>query len=93
MKESTINVRLDATLKQHGMEVLNDCGMSVTDAVRTLFQYMESNRTLPPELANSTKQEDVYQQRRKMMRSLIGILPSDVTLEEAREARLSKHFA
>ena len=92
MKEATLNIRLDATLKQHGAEVLNKEGLTVTEAVRALYEYMEEHQTLPEGLlAARNSRQSKAKSRRKLMRSLVGILPADVTLAEAKEARLARH--
>ncbi len=93
MKDAMLNVRLDPTLKQHGMEVLEREGVSVTEVIRRLFIYFDEHQTLPPELirSNDLSSEDPFAQRRNLMLSMVGILPPDVDLAEARKARLSKH--
>ena len=93
MKDAMLNVRLDPTLKQHGMEVLEREGVSVTEIIRRLFIYFDEHQALPPELirSNESSAEDPFAQRRALMSSMVGILPSDVDLAEARCTRLSKH--
>ena len=93
MKDAMLNVRLDPTLKQHGMEVLEREGVSVTEVIRRLFIYFDEHQTLPPELirSNDLSSEDPFAQRRNLMLSMVGILPPDVDLAEARKDRLSKH--
>lgn len=86
---ATLNVRLPETLKTRGNAVLEKEGLSVSDAVRSLYEYMEREQTFPDALRTSPA-EDLFAKRREMMRSMIGILPADITLEEAREARFAR---
>ena len=44
---ATLNVRLSESLKNHGMQVLDRAGVSTTQAVRSLFEYMEREQSLP----------------------------------------------
>ena len=92
MKDATLNIRLEPALKQHGMEVLQRQNVTVTEAVRALFRYMEANQKLPDELliASNTNQS-LIDRRRKLMKSMIGILPADASLAEAKEARFARH--
>ena len=93
MKDAMLNVRLDPTLKQHGMKVLEREGVGVTETIRRLFLYLDEHQALPPELLgmeNSTS-NDPFNQRRTLMRSMVGILPMSANLADAREARLAKH--
>ena len=87
-----MNIRLEPALKQHGVEVLRREGFTVTEAVRALFRYMEINQKLPDDLCTTA---DVEQSRadcrRNLMCSMVGILPADASLLEAREARLARH--
>ena len=93
MKDAMLNVRLDPTLKQHGIKVLEREGVSVTETVRRLFLYLDEHQTLPPELfdAENSASDDPFDQRRTLMRSMVGILPMSANLADAREARLAKH--
>lgn len=44
---ATLNVRLSESLKNHGTQVLDRAGVSTTQAVRSLFEYMEREQSLP----------------------------------------------
>ena len=85
---ATLNVRLPETLKTRGSAVLKSEGLSVSDAVRGLYEYMEREQKYPDVLRPQEK-TDVFEHRRLLMKSMIGILPADITLPEAREARLT----
>ena len=44
---ATLNVRLPEDLKDRGAQVLRREGVSVSDAVRGLYEYMEKEQRLP----------------------------------------------
>jgi antitoxin component of RelBE/YafQ-DinJ toxin-antitoxin module len=93
MKDVMLNVRLDPTLKQHGMKVLEREGVGVTETIRRLFMYLDEHQALPPDLfgSESSANNDIFTQRRALMRSMVGILPTSANIAEAREERLAKH--
>ena len=86
---ATLNVRLPETLKTRGNAVLEKEGLSVSDAVRSLYEYMEREQEFP-DVLRAHPAEDLFARRRELMRSMIGILPADITLDEAREARFAR---
>ena len=91
MADATLNIRLDQALKQHGSEVLQREGVTVTQAVRALYKYMEANQKLPDILFPEAEQaQSVANKRRDLMRSMVGILPADASLAQAKEARLAR---
>lgn len=85
---ATLNVRLPESLKAHGGAVLEREGLSVSDAVRSLYEYMEREQTFP-DVLRTQPVEDIFAKHRAIARSMIGILPHDITIEEAREARFA----
>ena len=92
MKDATLNIRLEPTLKQHGAAVLQREGLTVTEAVRALYEYMDEHQEFPDVLrADSQAKQRKANRRRDLMRSMVGILPADTTLAQAREARLARH--
>lgn len=86
---ATLNVRLPESLKVHGAAVLEREGLTVSDAVRSLYECMEREQTFP-EALRSQPADDPFTRRREIARSMIGILPADLTIEEAREARFAR---
>ena len=91
MKDATLNIRLEPTLKQHGAEVLRREGVTVTEAVRALYEYMEANQKLPDDLFPAASAgQSLADRRRSLMRSMIGVLPADVSLAAAKEARFAR---
>lgn len=91
---ATLNVRIPKELKERGMRVLEREGVSVSELVRDAFRYMEVQQELPgfasPGLRKLSRREAECERRRAAMRSLIGILPSDVDLDAARHERLMR---
>ena len=91
-KDATLNIRLEPTLKQHGAEVLQREGLTVTEAVRALYLYLEANQKFPDELRNANHdQQSRADRRRELMHSMVGILPADASIAEAKETRLAHH--
>ena len=90
---ATLNVRLPEELKKYGGQVLDRNGISVSDAVRSLFEYLQDNQCLPAFLEKSDE-ESIYERRRKLARSLVGIVsvPEGFDAREAREERLAEKY-
>ena len=53
--DATLNARMDSTLKERGDKVLRDNGISVSAAVRALWQELASTRELPDFLQKASK--------------------------------------
>ena len=85
---ATLNIRLPETLKQHGYEVLRRSGVSPSDAVRQLFEYLEREQKLPADIFDSADDSSA-DHRRNLLKSLVGIVPADYSLAEARQDRLA----
>ena len=83
----TLNVRMPESLKRHGCEVLDAQGVSTSEAVRALFQYLEREQSLPSQLF--AQPEDPVDPRREILRSLVGVLPAEYSLADARRDRLA----
>lgn len=88
---ATLNVRIDRDLKAHGDVVLAREGVSLSGAVRKLYQYLEQCQELPSWMAEG-KEKDIYEQRREGIRSLVGIVSvsDDFDLSELKTERLSR---
>ena len=63
--QATINVRIDATTKSRGDEVLKRFGLSTTEAVKLLWRELARTKELPQFLAESGREEERAQLRRK----------------------------
>lgn len=89
---ATLNVRIDKNLKARGDAVLMREGASVSDAIRELYRYLDQSQKLPFWMKEEGE-NDVYEQRREGIRSLVGVvsLPDDFDLNELRAERLSRH--
>ncbi len=88
---ATLNVRMPEHMKERGMQVLEREGVSVSEVVRDLFCELEATQELPSFVKQkSSLRNGADEGRRSAMRSMIGILPADLTVDEARENRLQR---
>lgn len=78
---ATLNVRLPEALKARGAAVLDREGLSVSDAVRSLYEYMDKEQRFPKVL-RAQSSDDAFQHRRELMQSMIGTLPADAKTPE-----------
>jgi antitoxin component of RelBE/YafQ-DinJ toxin-antitoxin module len=90
---ATLNVRLPESLKAHGAQVLEREGVGVSDAVRSLYEYMEREQAVPSFVKHA--EEDKYARRRELLKSFAGSvdggwLPEDWTMNDVRDARLAR---
>lgn len=77
-----LNVRIPVQLKERGAEVLGRSRVSVSDAVRALFEEMERTQELPECVVRMTQRETV-DDRRAQLRHLVGRnRPKPESLEE-----------
>lgn len=92
---ATLNIRLPEDLKEHGMQVLEREGVSVSELVRELFRELAETQELPDFArdARSPSRQEECDRRRAALRAMSGIAPSAPTLEEARRARLEEKCA
>jgi len=63
-----LNTRIDKSLKDRGVAVLEAHGVSTTDFIRRSFEYLEEHQELPDFL--NAGDSDKYTSRRAMLRSL-----------------------
>lgn len=93
MATATLNVRLPADLKKHGGQVLDRHGISVSDAVRSLYEFMEQEQQVPAFMAEPER-ESIYERRRQLARSMAGIIqvPKGFDVRKAREGRLDERY-
>lgn len=82
--QATINVRIDATMKSRGDEVLKRFGISTTEAVKLLWRELARTKELPQFLAESEREEERAQLRRKRaaLAGLRGIAKPDAELSD-----------
>ncbi len=81
----TINVRLPEDLKRHGGQVLVRNGVSVSDAVRRLYEYLEREQTVPDWMRGDAGAPDAVARRREQLRGLVGVVDVPVNFD-ARKA-------
>ena len=92
--QATINVRIDATTKSRGDEVLKRFGISTTEAVKLLWRELARTKELPQFLVESGREEEQAQLRRKRaaLAGLRGIAkPSAELSDEALDALMLQH--
>lgn len=87
--DAVLNIRLPKELKKHGNQVLERNGKSVSQVVRDLYEYMESEQDLPA-FAQKGQACDKYAERRELLKGLnLGIdVPENLDLKEARRERI-----
>ncbi|RDB73296.1 hypothetical protein C1875_00105 [Eggerthella lenta] len=83
---ATLNVRLPEDLKDRGAQVLRREGVSVSDAVRGLYEYMEKEQRLPEFIkpANEDARRSAVERKRSTLRDMAGVL-SPSPCSEARD--------
>ena len=82
--EATINARMPDALKRGGTRVLNKNGVSPTQIIRRLYDYMEREGRIPECLEDAPSASlDIYEQRRKLARMVAG----SISLAEGFDAK------
>lgn len=85
---STLNIRIDSTLKERGDKVLKENGVSVTEAIRMLWETLANTRELPEFLQNQSSKKKVARKKLEAI-ELLGSLPattfSDMSDNELRD--------
>lgn len=90
---ATINIRIEEDLKEQAQNVLKRNGIGTSEAIRRLFQELANTQELPAFLQEETSEvEKEIQERRSLLRSMVGILEKPVTKQEIREERLAKPY-
>lgn len=89
---ATLNIRIPEPLKHSGSEVLAHAGVSVSDAVRSMFEYMAKEQAVPDFIDNGDS--DRSERRRALLRDMTGCAPASdgLSLDEYREARLDEKY-
>ena len=87
---ATLNVRLPEDLKRHGGQVLERNGVSVSDAVRALYEHLTASQALP-DFMEGAEGDSIYDRRRKLARSMVGIVsvPKGFDTKQARHERIA----
>jgi len=83
--DATLNVRLNASLKERGDKVLRENGISASAAVRALWHEMATTRSLPSFLEDATNEAAAKKTKEQALVQLVGVaqgLLSNMTDEE-----------
>ena len=83
--ESTLNVRIDATLKQRGDAVLREHGIGTSEAVRALWRYLARSHDIP-EFMKKESAQDAKQLKKAALFDLLGV--AEGRLSNATDAEL-----
>lgn len=86
---AVLNIRLPEELKKHGNQVLEREGVSVSQVVRDLYEFMSAEQDIPS-FAKRANEEDRYERRRKALREIQGTIrvPHDADLGKLRDERI-----
>lgn len=60
---STLNVRIDSTLKERGDKVLKEHGVTVTEAVRALWETLAKTHELPAFLQEQDSKKEATRKK------------------------------
>ena len=60
---STLNIRIDSTLKERGDKVLKENGISVTEAIRVLWETLAKTHELPEFLQNQDPKKEAMRKK------------------------------
>ena len=71
--DATLNVRLNASLKERGDKVLRENGISASAAVRALWREMASTRSLPSFLEDATNEAAAKKAKTQALDQLAGV--------------------
>ena len=71
--DATLNVRLNASLKERGDKVLRENGISASAAVRALWREMASTRSLPSFLEDATNEAAAKEAKTQALDQLAGV--------------------
>ncbi len=71
--QATLNIRLDGVLKERGEKVLKSHGISVSAAVRALWEQLATTKELPDFLATRTQEEQMKTKRVTALKALAGV--------------------
>ena len=91
---ATINVRIPLSLKEGGEAVLEREGVSVSEAIRKFYMFLERNQVLPDFFreTGAVSTEEALAKKRETLKSLVGAAPSSRTLEQIKDDRLSRQL-
>ncbi|HJI99732.1 MAG TPA: type II toxin-antitoxin system RelB/DinJ family antitoxin [Coriobacteriaceae bacterium] len=73
---STLNIRIDSALKERGDKVLKENGISVTEAIRALWETLAKTHELPEFLQNQDPKKEEVMRKKLDAIELLGALPA-----------------
>ncbi len=89
--EAMLTVRLDADIKQRGAEAMEGLGVTPSQAVRQLFDYVTSHDALPFDTASFVSKEEAHKRIAAFDRCHTKV-PLTMTDDELREERLRNRY-
>ena len=92
--DATLNVRLNASLKERGDKVLRENGISASAAVRALWREMASTRSLPSFLKDATDEAAAKKAKAQALGQLAGVVQgslSDLSDEELEAVGMARY--
>lgn len=86
----TINVRLPEDLKRQGTQVLKQNGISLSEAIRRMLEYLNQEQMVPEWMLAADASLNSVQVKRQKLRFLAGSCPvdPDVDAKEVYRAHL-----
>ncbi len=75
--QSVLNVRIDSALKERGDKVLAENGISVSNAVRSLWEELAKTREVPPFIKKSSEVEMRKQKRKDALDKLCSLCKTE----------------
>jgi antitoxin component of RelBE/YafQ-DinJ toxin-antitoxin module len=91
---ATINVRMPQSLKVGGETVLDREGLSVSEAIRRFYLFLDRRQELPDCIKNPEWKAtgNIIEEKREVLRGLVGIASPILSVEDIRDQRLEKHL-
>ncbi len=77
--DATLNVRMNAPLKQRGDKVLQENGITTSAAVRALWQELAATRSLPPFLEELVDKNRDVSRKKEALLELVGMAEGSLT--------------
>ena len=83
-EQATINVRINASLKDRGDKILHDYGLSTSEVIRSLWGFLARTRELPSFLTDTfnAQENDVKTRKREALNGLAGITKVGPTMTD-----------
>ena len=90
---ATLNVRMDEGLKERGNQVFARRGISTTEAVRKLYEYVDREQDVPKWMESSSAEDEIARKRR-LLRELVGVIsvPKDYDVKADYAAYLDEKY-